>query len=124
MFVSVLLSGLADDQLSRLYPLDKEIKGAPALCLAKTGQQLLDQIHIVKKNGYATVIEEYEPGLVGASVPIKDFSGSIVAALNVAAPKARFEAHLKPAALEMKKAAARITLALSPEYELAKGRTS
>jgi DNA-binding IclR family transcriptional regulator len=45
-------------------------------------------------------------------VPVRDFNGSIVAAINVAAPKARFEPHLIPAALEMKKAADRITKSL------------
>ena len=58
------------------------------------------------------MIEEYEPGLVGASVPVRDFNGSIVAAINVAAPKARFEPHLTAAAKEMKKAADRITQSL------------
>ncbi len=110
----VLLSGLTDEQLERLYPLKEKISGAPALCLTKTGSELINVIHNIRKDGYATVIEEYEPGLVGASVPIYDFSGSIVAALNVAAPKARFEKHLIPAAKEMKKAAERITEALSP----------
>ena len=109
----VLLSGLADDQLERLYPLKKSIEGAPALCLTKNGAELLSVIHKIQNDGYATVNEEYEPGLVGASVPIRDFSGVVIAALNVAAPKARFEEHLIPAAKEMAKAAKRITQALT-----------
>ena len=108
----VLLSGLDDSQLERLYPLDEEIVGAPPLCLTKNGEQLIEVIHRIRKNGYATVDEEYEPGLVGASVPIRDFSGVIIAALNVAAPKARFENQLKSAANEMQKAAKRITQSL------------
>lgn len=109
----VLLSGLDDDQILRLYPAKKKIDGAPTKCTTKTGEQLVGAIHLIQKNGYATVIEEYEPGLVGASVPIRDFSGSIVAALNVAAPLARFEKHLIPASLEMKNAALRITKSLT-----------
>jgi DNA-binding IclR family transcriptional regulator len=108
----VLLSGLTDEQIAKLYPLKNKIDGAPANCLTKTGAELLKVLNKIRKDGYATVIEEYEPGLVGASVPIRDFSGSIVAALNVAAPKARFEQHLIPAALEMKKASERITKSL------------
>ena len=111
----VLLSGLADDQLARLYPLDQAIKGAPALCLTKNGAELITVIQKIRKDGYATVIEEYEPGLVGTSVPIYDFAGSIVAALNVAAPKARFEKQLMSAAEEMRNAANRITQSLT-EY--------
>jgi DNA-binding IclR family transcriptional regulator len=73
---------------------------------------LIAVIDQIRKDGFTTVIEEFEPGLVGASVPVRDFSGSIVAAINVAAPKARFEPHLIPAAKEMKKAADRITQSL------------
>ena len=108
----VLLSGLSDEQVEKLYPLNKKIAGAPTNCLTKTGAELLTTLNKIRKDGYATVVEEYEPGLVGASVPIRDFSGSIVAALNVAAPKARFEQHLIPAALEMMKASERITKSL------------
>jgi DNA-binding IclR family transcriptional regulator len=108
----VLLSGLSNEQIEKLYPLNKKIAGAPTNCLTKTGAELLTTLNKIRKDGYATVIEEYEPGLVGASVPIRDFSGSIVAALNVAAPKARFEQHLIPAALEMMKASERITKSL------------
>jgi DNA-binding IclR family transcriptional regulator len=110
----VLLSGLSDDQLARLYPLDKKIPNTPPNCLTKTGSELLAVIQKVRSDGYATVIEEYEPGLVGASVPIFDFSGSIIAAINVAAPKARFETHLIPATKEMKKSSARISESLMP----------
>jgi DNA-binding IclR family transcriptional regulator len=108
----VLLSGLADDQIERIYPATKKIDGAPPLCLTKSGAELITVIQKIRKDGYATVIEEYEPGLVGASVPVRDFNGSIVAAINVAAPKARFEPHLIAAAQEMKKAADRITHSL------------
>lgn len=110
----VLLSGLSDDQLIRLYPLDKKIPNTPPNCLTKTGRELLSVIQKVRREGHATVIEEYEPGLVGASVPIYDFSGSIVAAINVAAPKARFESHLIPATKEMKKSSQRIAESLAP----------
>ncbi len=109
----VLLSGLDDEQLERLYPLDQKIEGAPPLCLTQNGRELLSAIHQIRESGYATVVEEYEPGLVGASVPIRDFSGVIVAALNVAAPKARFVNSLTSAAQEMAKAATRITKSLT-----------
>ena len=109
-----LLSGLEDEQIARLFPLTEPIKGAPDRCLAKNGHDLLTIIQQVRNEGFATVIEEFEPGLVGASVAVRDFTGAIVAALNVAAPKARFEPHLIPAAKEMKKAADRISAALNP----------
>ncbi|CAB4626583.1 unannotated protein [freshwater metagenome] len=110
----VLLSGLSDDQLIRLYPLDKKIPNTPPNCITKTGRELLEVIQKVRRDGYAIVIEEYEPGLVGASVPIFDFSGSIVSAINVAAPKARFESQLISATKEMKKSSLRIAESLAP----------
>lgn len=105
----VLLSGLDDEQILRLYPANKKIAGAPARCRTKDGALLLKEIQEVRKKGFATVIEEYEPGLVGASVPIFDFTNNLIAALNVAAPKERFENKLKSAALEMQRAAQRIS---------------
>ena len=109
----VLLSGLDDEQIERIYPLRKNIAGAPALCLTKNGAELQEIIRKVRKEGCATVIEEYEPGLVGTSVPVYDFAGSIIAALNVAAPRARFESQLVAAAKEMKLASQRITKTLT-----------
>lgn len=105
----VLLSGLDDDQLLRIYPANKKISGAPDKCRTKDGASLLLEIQKIRAQGYGTVIEEYEPGLVGASVPIFDFSNNIVAALNVAAPKERFENKLESAAKEMQIAAKRIS---------------
>lgn len=112
----VLLSGLTNEQILRIYPAKKKIENAPVLCTTKTGEELVKAIEKIRKIGYALVLEEYEPGLVGASVPIRDFSGSIIAAINVAAPKARFEKHLIPAAQEMAKASVRITKMLT-EYK-------
>jgi IclR family transcriptional regulator, KDG regulon repressor len=39
--------------------------------------------------GYVVVDGEFEPGLVGAAAPVRDFRGQIVAALNVSGPKFR-----------------------------------
>ena len=111
----VLLSGLDDDQILRIFPANKKIVGAPEKCLAKDGTSLIKVIQKVRKQGFATVVEEYEPGLVGASVPIYDFSNDVIAALNVAAPKERFENKLEEAAKEMQIAAKRISGKLKQE---------
>jgi len=42
-----------------------------------------------RARGYAVVDEEFEPGLVAAAAPVRDFSGRICAAVNVSAPKFR-----------------------------------
>ena len=105
----VLLSGLDDEQLLRLFPANKKIVGAPERCRTKDGALLLKGIQKVRAQGFSAVVEEYELGLVGASVPIYDFSNNVIAALNVAAPKERFENKLESAAKEMQIAAQRIS---------------
>jgi DNA-binding IclR family transcriptional regulator len=58
-----------------------------------------------RARGYAIVREEFEPGLVAAAAPIRDEAGRIVAALNVSAPRFRFDDRLEEAALKVVAAA-------------------
>jgi len=51
-----------------------------------------------RADGFAIVREEFEPGLVAAAVPIRDASGRVIAALNVSAPRFRFDDRLEAAA--------------------------
>lgn len=62
--------------------------------------------------GHAPTVEELEPGLVATAAPIRDFRGRIVAALNVSAPKFRFEDRLEAAGTEIARAAAQLSLKL------------
>lgn len=50
---------------------------------------LLTELDRIRARGYALSDEELEFGVVAASAPITDFTGRIVAAVNVSAPKAR-----------------------------------
>lgn len=50
---------------------------------------LLSELQRIRECGYATLDEELEAGVVGASAPITDFTGHIIAAINVSAPKSR-----------------------------------
>ncbi|MGO4593285.1 IclR family transcriptional regulator [Leifsonia sp. 2TAF2] len=50
---------------------------------------LLVELDRIRRTGYALLDEELELGVVGASAPIIDHTGRIVAALNVSAPKVR-----------------------------------
>jgi IclR family transcriptional regulator, KDG regulon repressor len=77
----VLVSDLADDELERLGLADAA-----------------DAIAQARADGYAIVREEFEPGVVAAAVPIRDAGGRVVAALNVSAPRFRFEGRLNDAA--------------------------
>jgi IclR family transcriptional regulator, KDG regulon repressor len=55
--------------------------------------------------GYAIVREEFEPGVVAAAAPIRDGAGRVVAALNVSAPRFRFDDRLEDAAVRVREAA-------------------
>jgi DNA-binding IclR family transcriptional regulator len=50
---------------------------------------LLAELTHIRERGYATSDEELEIGVVAASAPVVDFTGRIVAAINVSAPKVR-----------------------------------
>lgn len=56
---------------------------------------LIDEIELIRKRGYAMVDEEFELGLVGASAPIRDFSNRVMGVINVSAPKTRIGPHLE-----------------------------
>ena len=55
------------------------------------------EIQVIRKQGYATVDEEFEAGVVGVSAPVFDFRQNIIAAINVSAPKQRLGTHLHEA---------------------------
>jgi DNA-binding IclR family transcriptional regulator len=75
------------DELTALF------NGTEFRRLAPNSPRNVDELHrrIVgsRGRGYAVVDEEFEPGLIGAAAPIRNFSGRICAAVNVSAPKFR-----------------------------------
>jgi IclR family transcriptional regulator, KDG regulon repressor len=91
----VLVSDLADDELA-------------ALGLGEAA----DAIAQARNDGYAIVREEFEPGLVAAAVPIRDAGGRVIAALNVSAPRFRFDDRLEAASLLLVEVAAELSAEL------------
>jgi DNA-binding IclR family transcriptional regulator len=53
------------------------------------------EIARIRRCGYAISDEELEVGVVAASAPVTDFTGRVVAAVNVSAPKARMPGSLE-----------------------------
>lgn len=51
----------------------------------------LERLEAARRRGYSIVDEEAEPGLYSLAVPIRDFRGEVVAALQVVGPKSRLE---------------------------------
>jgi len=68
-------------------------------------EELYERVLIARRSGYAIVDEEFEPGLVAAAAPVRDFRGRVVAALNVSAPKFRLWGRLPLAGQAIKAAA-------------------
>jgi len=83
----------------------------PADCTS-SGRALLldgDPSSPAHELGYAAVDGEFEPGLVGAAAPVRDFRGRIVAALNVSGPKFRLGETLDAAGVEVRRAASELS---------------
>lgn len=91
------------DELDRLFagvPFTSAGANAP-----RDVAELHERILVARRNGFATVDEEFEPGLVAASAPVRDFRGEVIAALNVSAPKFRLGARLTLAGHSIRAAA-------------------
>jgi IclR family transcriptional regulator, KDG regulon repressor len=75
-------------------------------------RDLEQRIQRARQVGYAVADEESEPGLVAVAAPIRDFSGAVVAAINVSGPKFRLGSRLHPAGELVRTTAAQISDAL------------
>lgn len=54
-------------------------------------EDFLARLRAARARGYSVVDEEAEPGLYSLAVPIRDFKGEVVSALQVVGPKTRLE---------------------------------
>lgn len=54
-------------------------------------EDFLKRLHEARQRGYSIVDEEAEPGLYSLAVPVHDFRGEVLAALQVVGPKSRLE---------------------------------
>ena len=67
---------------------------SPDSVMVRDLDDLRAEVSLVRERGYAISDEELEVGVVAASAPVTDFTGRIMAAVNVSAPKARIPGHL------------------------------
>lgn len=79
---------------------------------------LLDELGRIRSRGYATLDEELELGVVGASAPVFDLTGRIIAAVNVSAPKSRLGTALDALGSFVRKAADDLSRKLGYDAEL------
>jgi DNA-binding IclR family transcriptional regulator len=75
-------------------------------------ESLMTEIRLIRTRGYALLDEELEAGVVGASAPITDFTGRVVAAVNVSAPKSRMGHRLDSLGQYVARAAAELSAAI------------
>jgi DNA-binding IclR family transcriptional regulator len=67
----------------------------------RSPRELAKRVTQARDQGYVVVDEEFEPGLIGVAVPIRDSKQMIVASLNVSAPRYRFSDRVEEAAREL-----------------------
>lgn len=98
-----LLIDLEPDELARLFTGVAFGEGGPNA--PRDVAELCERIAAARRAGYVIVDEEFEPGLVAAAAPVRDFRGGVIAALNVSAPKFRLGGRLPLAGQAIKAAA-------------------
>ena len=98
-----LLIDLEPDELARLFAGVAFGEGGPNA--PRDVAELCERIAVARRAGYVMVDEEFEPGLVAAAAPVRDFRGGVIAALNVSAPKFRLGGRLPLAGQAIKAAA-------------------
>jgi len=86
--------------------------------------ELARRIDRARRVGYAVADEESEPGLVAAAAPVRDFTGRVVAAVNVSGPKFRLGERLHVGGELVRAAAEQISANLGAPVAPAAGRMS
>jgi len=74
---------------------------------------LLTRLAQARRRGYATTAGEFDPDLVAVAAPIRDFSGRVIAALNVSAPSFRLGQRLDSTGQQVAAAAAPLSSAVA-----------
>ncbi len=76
---------LAEDAV----PFPEEPLERLAPCTITTPTALHRELELIRSRGYATAVDELEPGLWAVAAPVRDASGAVVAALAVSGPTVR-----------------------------------
>jgi IclR family transcriptional regulator, pca regulon regulatory protein len=84
-----LLWESSDDEVHTVFSNVEFVRHGPK---TPTGvEDFLARLKQARSRGYSIVDEEAEPGLYSLAVPIRDFKGDVVAALQIVGPKLRLE---------------------------------
>ncbi|WP_406466534.1 IclR family transcriptional regulator [Streptomyces sp. NBC_01594] len=108
---ALLVDATPDELYVRFGPepdLSPERPGSPVHTLP----QLWSEIQAARRRGWAEEREEFEPGLVGVSAPVRDFRGRVIAAINVSGPADRLGSQMTNAGRATARAAWRLSTQL------------
>jgi IclR family transcriptional regulator, pca regulon regulatory protein len=83
----VLLAGLTPEAAARVLDAGPIEPRAPKTITDRA--KLLDAVEQARRQGWAVVDEELEPGLRSLSVPLRGRGGVVVGAINVCGPTSR-----------------------------------
>jgi len=84
----ILMAHLPEEEIEEII----ESQGLPKLCANTiTDKEELDaELDRIRELGYAQSVEETDLGAWGVATPIRDWDGSVIAAIGVAGPTSRF----------------------------------
>lgn len=85
----VLLAFSPEQDISRV--LTRRLKRFTASTITDIGE-LRSQLESVRKQGFARCWQEHEAGVSSVSVPVRDYTGRVVAGLTIAGPASRLTA--------------------------------
>jgi DNA-binding IclR family transcriptional regulator len=55
--------------------------------------RLLEELEMVRRQGFATIVDELEEGLVAIAAPVRELDGTILGAISISAPTARLSSN-------------------------------
>jgi IclR family KDG regulon transcriptional repressor len=94
------LAFLSQADVERLYP-DPELPALTAFGI-RTRAELMRELALTAERGYAIENEETEADVRGIAVPVRDFSGTVVAAIGLLAPAGRLtDARLQTGVIDL-----------------------
>ncbi|WP_225833166.1 IclR family transcriptional regulator [Streptomyces sp. NK08204] len=84
-----LLSDADDDEVAAVFARTEFVRHGPNT--PTDLDDFLRRLELTRRRGYSVVDEEAEPGLYSVAVPVRDFTGEVVAAVQVVGPRRRLE---------------------------------
>lgn len=88
--MKIMLAHLADEAIEGY--LERQVATPVSGWKPPDRDRLLAEIRRVRRQGYCVTRSEQTPGAAGVSAAVRDHSGSVVAALTISGPEARFTA--------------------------------